>query len=454
MTSQFLSIKKLTGKSIILVAAKHNHREIIAEYGAGKNSHIDLSRIPDNILLRGLETAAGVAAMAQSLMKNAGVKSVRKDAVRALEIIFSLPPESAINHEDFFKQSVEWAEDYFQAPIISAIIHNDEAAPHCHVLLLPLVAGRMNGSAMLGGKAKLTAMQINFHECVGERHGLQRHVSKPHASAAKREEAAAQLFAQILANPSLLSQTGIAEQLIKAIAHDPAPLNLAMGSRLESVQKPDTLCATIPAPCGHKNPIGFDDATPVEFEPVAQAGNHQSLSCVGIEPRPALAKANAGTLRADLQDAAPAAFNVDQSPGPATGKPDAAPASAPACAPAPAPAKAKAKAKAKAGTLRAGLKDEAPAAFKIAPSPGPTTDKPNAPALPRPAPAPAKANASGLLAGLMDQASAFCNVGPLLRPKPAPVNAPAPASAPAPSPSEGPCFGIANGFELNCGNVK
>ncbi|MBC7455332.1 MAG: hypothetical protein H7335_16885, partial [Massilia sp.] len=90
--AQFLRIKKLTGKVIIEVAARHNHREILAELGAAPGGHIDPARVGLNRVLRGHGTAAAVASQAKILMDAAGVKAMRKDAVRALEIIFSLPP--------------------------------------------------------------------------------------------------------------------------------------------------------------------------------------------------------------------------------------------------------------------------------------------------------------------------------------------------------------------------
>lgn len=132
---QFLRIKKLTGKAIIQAAAKHNHREILAEMGAAQGGHIDPLRTSGNIVLRGCDTAAGVASVAQSLMDSADVKPLRKDAVRVLEIIFSLPPEPQLI---FFDDATAWVEQYFAAPVISAIFHHDEAEPHCHVLLLPV----------------------------------------------------------------------------------------------------------------------------------------------------------------------------------------------------------------------------------------------------------------------------------------------------------------------------
>ena len=86
----FLRIKKLKGGGIITVAARHNRRVIQAEIGASKT--IDSTRSGLNETLEGPPTAADVGQLAKDLMKAAGVTRLRKDAVMALEIVFSLPP--------------------------------------------------------------------------------------------------------------------------------------------------------------------------------------------------------------------------------------------------------------------------------------------------------------------------------------------------------------------------
>jgi hypothetical protein len=58
--------------------------------------------------------------------------------------------------------------------VLSAVIHLDEAAPHCHILLLPLVDGRMVGNKLIGGRPQLLAMQGSFHETVAFKHGLRK----------------------------------------------------------------------------------------------------------------------------------------------------------------------------------------------------------------------------------------------------------------------------------------
>ena len=164
---QFLSMKKLTGQDKVRRAAKHNLRELQAELGA--DSHIDHTRIGLNQVIAGPDKAADVADYADSLMRDAGVGKLRRDAVRSIEIIFSLPAHSTIGHTAFFSDSLAWVKSYFGVPVLSAVIHLDEAAPHCHMLLLPLVDGRMVGSNLVGNRTRLQATQTSFFEQVGRR---------------------------------------------------------------------------------------------------------------------------------------------------------------------------------------------------------------------------------------------------------------------------------------------
>jgi len=282
MHAQFLRIKKLTGKAIIDVAARHNHREIVAELGAEDGGRIDPVRVALNRVLRGHGTAAAVARQAQTLMDAAEVKPLKRTAVMALEIIFSLPPDSSIDHDRFFNESVQWAERHFSAPVISAIVHNDEAAPHCHVLLLPLVDGRMIGSDLMGGRAKLQAMQADFHAQVGQRHGLTRQAAQKRHSAATRKQAIDSAFDVLEANSGLSAAVLLA--LLVPHMNDPAPLLLALGLTMpaEKVKPKDTFAGIMTRPCNPEpNHIGIGKRNHIGIGDVREQEKGLSLSCVG-----------------------------------------------------------------------------------------------------------------------------------------------------------------------------
>jgi hypothetical protein len=84
-----LRIGKLHGSSIVRVAADHNKRS--ASYRHRHNhAPIDPRLSQRNYCLAGPPTALEVAELAKSLMADAGVLSLRNDAVRAVEVLICL----------------------------------------------------------------------------------------------------------------------------------------------------------------------------------------------------------------------------------------------------------------------------------------------------------------------------------------------------------------------------
>lgn len=224
---QFLRIKKLTGVGIVKAAARHNLREIQTERGA--DSHIDAARIRLNRVIVGGNTADEIAATAKRLMGEAGIEKLRKDAVRAIEIVFSLPPGTSINATQFFDECVAWTAGYFRVPMLSAVAHNDESAPHCHVILLPLIDGRMNGGRLVGNKASLRAMLDGFHEHVAGHYSLANQTRQKRYSKVIREQAAHRLLSEFKRRPELLGEPNVKTCLLALIESDPEQLTLAAG---------------------------------------------------------------------------------------------------------------------------------------------------------------------------------------------------------------------------------
>lgn len=234
--SQFLRMKKLTGKDIVEVAGRHNHREISRELGRSYNSTIDLNRVGLNYVIRGGETAAAIAQEAQERMTSAGIVKLRKDAVRALELIVSLNPGSGVNERKYFADATAWCESYFGAPVISAIVHLDEGAPHCHIILLPLVNGRMIGSDLMGYKSRLQDIQQDFNHKVGTRYGLTYSSKVARLNSNSRRAMAASILRKLCSNAALLSTPNIHEILIELISAKPETLHAAI--ELTSTEKP------------------------------------------------------------------------------------------------------------------------------------------------------------------------------------------------------------------------
>jgi hypothetical protein len=152
--------------STLASAARHNLREIQAELGA--HSHIDSSRTHLNEVLVGPIAAQGVLERSSSLMLEAGVVAsrLRKDFCQAVEIVFSLPSDTDVDTRAFFQRCVQWAGERFDAKaIMSAVVHYDEPQPHAHLLISPIIDGRMCGSELITREA-LARLRTSFEVLV------------------------------------------------------------------------------------------------------------------------------------------------------------------------------------------------------------------------------------------------------------------------------------------------
>lgn len=127
-----------------------------------------------NEKLWGPGTPEGVANLARSLMTQHEVKKLRKDAVRAVEVILSLSLNHGIDDTAFFMDSMHWFAQRFGGleNLLTADIHRDESHDHVHMLFMPLVDGRMLGSQMVGGRSKIKSCKLSFNEEICSQHGV------------------------------------------------------------------------------------------------------------------------------------------------------------------------------------------------------------------------------------------------------------------------------------------
>jgi hypothetical protein len=195
---------------------------------------IDSQRSIRNETLRGPPTADGVAALATERIRAAGIVKLRRDAVLAIEVIFSLSPTVIMDDRAYFEACLEWASRQFggEENLLSADVHRDEGAPHCHLLIQPLINNRMVGSDLVGGPGRLKQLHREFHSAVASRFGLAR---APDRLGGQQK---AVVIGQVLAclgrqaDPALRSD--IWPQCRDAIELDPAPFALALGLAIEA----------------------------------------------------------------------------------------------------------------------------------------------------------------------------------------------------------------------------
>lgn len=209
----FRIAKKSSPDNVIAIAAKHNKRSPPC-----RRDNIDASKSHLNYSLYGHDTPEGVVEYAESLLYEAGIKP-RKNGVKMVEMIFSLPADSSVVQSLFFQDCLTWVSEW-GGILLSFDVHLDEANPHAHAIILPLVKGRMNGSDLVGGGRHFKSHQASFYNEVGRKHGIQKPKSKQEDD---RRDVAREVLKRLgkLSDPCLSSI--IFSSIHESILKDPYP---------------------------------------------------------------------------------------------------------------------------------------------------------------------------------------------------------------------------------------
>lgn len=279
-------------------AAKHNKRELAAELEA--RGRIDPDRVRLNYGITGAVDSAGVLAMAAQLMADIGTSpnKMRRDYCQAVEIVFSLPANTKLDTAQYFEACVAWCSERFgTGNILSADVHHDEAAPHCHALIAPIQAGRWMGGKLID-RTNTQAMRESFGRQVAAVYGL-RMVDK--LTGKRKADAVATVLNEVEKSHRAVIASNLWQPLRQAIERNPAPFIASMGLELADapVKKMRTVTQIFTSTGkGAKretlhlrkpNPIGIDRlarankpslANPIGIEKGGE--KYQSLSCVGI----------------------------------------------------------------------------------------------------------------------------------------------------------------------------
>lgn len=160
-----LRLRKLRSFGQISATGRHNSRQ-------GKTPNADTTKTPSNRELVANENGITSAVKARLPEK------VRKNAVLGIEALFATSAPIADIH-GWAKKSLAWAQARWGAEnIVSCTLHLDEKTPHLHLVFVPLRNGKLQGKAIVGNRATLTAMQDSYHKEVSE-YGLARGNTNP-----------------------------------------------------------------------------------------------------------------------------------------------------------------------------------------------------------------------------------------------------------------------------------
>jgi hypothetical protein len=268
-----IGLSKVNGRKPcdLLTAARHNLREIQAELGAV--GRINPMRSASNMAMHGPASAAEVKAQADALLAGAGIdtRKLRRDHCQAIEAVFSLPTDAAVTDPSaYFARCLEWVAGALRLPVLSAMLHRDEQAPHLHILLLPVKGRAYVGSAPID-RMELKRLRDAFFAQVAGPAGLRRQDAKLRGNVKEWAVAAVLSRCEAMGLPDAIGP--LWPVLVGAIKRDPTSAVLALHIDVNSIRP----CAADTS----QNPIGIG-LNPIGF--AEQGAKHRTLSCVGIAP--------------------------------------------------------------------------------------------------------------------------------------------------------------------------
>jgi hypothetical protein len=172
-----MRMKKIKSRVSLTYAAEHNSRWRIPP-------NADPEKLDQNWMsMRGTPTQMVVETMSRYAERLP--EKVRKNAVHAIEVVCTASPTFKGAWDSYLADADRWVKDLFGADSVLHIAHHmDETTPHTHILVMPLLDGRLNAKHYTGGvRTRMAELQTDFFEKVGKKHDLERGVSRAETKA-------------------------------------------------------------------------------------------------------------------------------------------------------------------------------------------------------------------------------------------------------------------------------
>ncbi len=237
-SSLFFNIEKINSFSQLKSAFRHNKREIQKELGA--NSHIDASKIYQNYsLIETLATPELLQRMHDSveLYEESTGKRIRRDAVLALEAVFSVPSHrNDLDVQKFFADCLAWINAQLSpATVLTADVHLDEANPHMHVILSCVTPTKLIGSWLKGNREKYHERNDDFFHQVASHYGLSLPPTKLYKS--DREKLAKVSISHIESTCDPMTKSPHYSLIRSMIQQNPVPFATNLGIPIQTTAK-------------------------------------------------------------------------------------------------------------------------------------------------------------------------------------------------------------------------
>ncbi len=216
----FLGVRAVM-RDRILPALRHNLRHSIPGHPAPLDA--DPARTASNEVLHGARSVEeAIRSKDEHQALHCVAPPTRKDAWHLVEVVFSAPP-GLIGYADYLRDCVALLAAEVRAPIISAVIHRDQGAPHVHCLLLPLRDREWVGSRLLD-RAGVRRLRAALFGGPAARYGLRQ---PPRLTGERRRDGALLVLAQMEQSPA--RDCRFWPEFRACIEANPAPFLARMG---------------------------------------------------------------------------------------------------------------------------------------------------------------------------------------------------------------------------------
>lgn len=133
------------------------------------HSNVNPEKIKLNKILMGCNTPQAIKnnlACRWKKLDDTNPRKTRKDAVGSLELILTASNDffnADLDFNAWVQANVDFAiAEYGEENIVSAILHMDETTPHIHLLIVPVVEGRLNAKLKVGNKLAMSQYQNRY----------------------------------------------------------------------------------------------------------------------------------------------------------------------------------------------------------------------------------------------------------------------------------------------------
>jgi len=170
MSYSIIRIEKVKG-SFITGLQIHNQREKELT-----NKDIDKEKTSQNYDLKNGTNTVNYEERFKQIIADAGVKTVRKTSVKAVDVLTTSDTEffDKLSDEEqakYFQANYDFlAEKYGERNIIASVVHLDEKTPHMHTTIVPITEdGRLSARDFFNPPIKLKQLQTEYNYYINEK---------------------------------------------------------------------------------------------------------------------------------------------------------------------------------------------------------------------------------------------------------------------------------------------